>query len=197
MSFTETVLLALSLNIAAAFIIYLARVAKNYIADYHGLLSGEWIARHLSDGQIVKVDLIICHHRGDRITGSVNRMSPMAEETKKWKFTGAFREGRTVGYYWPDEGQYQTGSFGVFLMKKGGPVLEGYYFQSKTEFIDRRDGVRAFDRDGHERFRLRWQRLNRKRTPLWARMLWYIGFKDSRKRKALEDPSASDEGGTI
>jgi hypothetical protein len=188
----ETALVAIGLNLVATTIVFLGRVARNYIEDRRGELSGEWIARHLSSGQVVKVDLVICHHRGRGIKGSVNRISPSGEARKKWKFTGEMIEGRIVGHYWPSKRQFQTGSFGVFLMKKGGPMLQGHYFQSKTEFVATDDGIEAFDREGYERFRLRWQRLDRGRTPFASRALWFMGMEEKRKTIALNDSAAAD-----
>lgn len=183
--------LAIVLNIVAVFIVYIFRVARYFIFDRRGPLAGEWIARHLSEGEVVKVDLVICYHRGERVRGSVNRIAPYSEAKKVWDFTGNFREGRLVGYYGPRRGQTQTGSFGVFIMKKGGPLLEGHYFQSKTNFVNRQDGVAAFDEDGHERFRLRWQRLHQGRTPIWARTAWAFGVKTPRRRYAAKDEIAT------
>lgn len=100
--------------------------------------SGEWedLIPAKPDGSPEKRDIFTIKHnrRDNRITGTIRRISPLEQNTRKWVLNGVIDDGYFIASFWRHGPQKSNGC--LYAKLTADNTYEGYYLEEHNGTID-------------------------------------------------------------
>lgn len=125
-------------SVLGAAVFSLLAATIQFVRYRTGELAGTWDQQVLDEnGVVAKLDEVRCRHYGTHIKGTIRRIDPIDQQSKRWRFYGEVRHKLLFCIYFTTSAKKNPGSYGTIqlhILNNG--LLEGFYVRIKETADD-------------------------------------------------------------